>query len=78
MGKKVPLNGLVCVAGNLEDLEEKITRLHDTAGLLGLVRLGQESCPGGSLEDFADTLAGTSRAFEIFVGTNLLSDLLTL
>jgi hypothetical protein len=45
---------------------------------VGLVRLGQESCPGGSLEDFANTLAGTSRAFKIFVGTNLLSDLLTL
>lgn len=58
--------------------EEEIARLHDTAGLLGLVRLGQESCPGGSLEDFTDTLAGTSRAFKIFVGTNLLSDLLTL
>lgn len=72
------MNSLVCGAGNLEDLEEKITRLHDTAGLLGLVRLGQESCPGGSLEHFADTLAGTSRAFKVFVGTNLLSDLLTL
>jgi hypothetical protein len=78
LGKKVPLNSLACVAGSLEDLEEKIARLHDTARLLGLVRLGQESSPGGSLEDFADTLAGTSRAFKVFVGTNLLSDLFTL
>lgn len=66
------------VAGNLEDLEDGIARLHDTAGLLGLVRLGQESCPGGSLEDFADALASASRTLKIFVGTNLLADLLAL
>jgi hypothetical protein len=54
-------------------------RLHDTAlAFTGLVGLGQESCPSGSLKDLADTLAGTSGTFQVLVGTNLLSDLLTL
>lgn len=44
-----------------------------------LVRLARkESCPGSVLEHLADTLAGPSRALEVLVGTNLLSDFLTL
>lgn len=39
---------------------------------------GQESSARGVLEHFADTLVGPGRALEVLVGTDLLTDLLTL
>lgn len=54
-------------------------RLQNQALLAALSTLsGQESGAGCGFEDFTDTLVGLCGAFEILVGTNLLSDLLTL
>lgn len=53
--------------------------LQDQALLVRLVGLArEESRAGGVLEHLPDTLAGPSRALEILVGANLLSNLLTL
>ena len=47
--------------------------------LLALAALaGQQGCTGSGFEDFADTLVGLGRALEVFVGTNLLANFLTL
>lgn len=48
--------------------------------LAGLARLSslQQSCTGGSVEDFTDTFIGASRALEVFVSANLLANFLTL
>lgn len=54
------------------------TSLQDGALLLALVSLGQESGPGGGLEDLTDTLVGSCRALEVLVGTDLLANLLAL
>ena len=40
--------------------------------------LGQESSTSGGLEDFADTLIGSSRALQVLVGPDLLANFLTL
>jgi hypothetical protein len=52
-------------------------RLQDQALVL-LLLLCQEGSSGGRFENFADTLVGLGRAFEVFVGTNLLAHFLTL
>jgi hypothetical protein len=52
-------------------------RLQNQALVL-LLLLRQEGSSGGRFEDFADTLVGFGRAFEVFVGTNLLAHFLTL
>jgi hypothetical protein len=39
---------------------------------------GEQSSTGSVLENFADALVGLGGALEVFVGTNLLADLLTL
>ena len=59
-------------------VKETKTSLQDGAPLLLLVSLGQESSPGGSLEDLADTLVGARRALKVLVSTDLLANLLTL
>ena len=46
--------------------------------LVLLLLLCQEGSSGGRFENFADTLVGLGRAFEVFVGTNLLAYFLTL
>jgi hypothetical protein len=43
-----------------------------------VLSLGQESGTSGSFEDFADTVAGTGRALQVLVGTNLLANFLAL
>lgn len=53
-------------------------RLQDLTLLLLLVFLGEQSSTGCVLEDFADTLVGFGRAFEVFVSANLLADILSL
>jgi hypothetical protein len=52
-------------------------RLQNQALVL-LLLLCQEGSSGGRFENFADTLVGLGRAFEVFVGTNLLAHFLTL
>ena len=52
-------------------------RLQDQAPVL-LLLLCQERSSGGTFENFADTLVGFGRAFEVFVGTDLLAHFLTL
>lgn len=42
------------------------------------VLLREQSRASGVFEDFADALVGLGRALEIFVGTDLLADLLSL
>lgn len=55
------------------------TRLQDGALPVRLLaRLGQEGCAGGGLEDLADTLVGSCRAFQVLVGTDLLANFLAL
>ena len=39
---------------------------------------GQQGGTSSGFEDFADPLVGLGRALEIFVGTNLLANFLTL
>jgi len=56
---------------------EADARLQNQALVL-LLLLRQEGSSGGRFEDFADTLVGFGRAFEVFVGTNLLAHFLTL
>jgi hypothetical protein len=55
----------------------RVQDLQDQALVL-LLLLRQEGSSGGRFEDFADTLIGLGRAFEVFVGTNLLAHFLTL
>ena len=56
---------------------EADARLQNQALVL-LLLLRQEGSSGGRFEDFADTLVGLGRTFEVFVGTNLLAHFLTL
>ena len=52
--------------------------LQDQALLAASALSGQESSTGSGFEDFTDSLVGLGRAFQVFVGTNLLANLLTL
>lgn len=52
--------------------------LQDGALVRLLVSLGQESGPGGGLEDLTDTIVGSCGALEVLVGTDLLGDVLAL
>ena len=63
---------LACIHLGLAD------RLQNQA-LLALAALaGQKSSTRGRLEHLAHTVIGLGRAFEIFVGTDLLADFLAL
>ena len=58
--------------------ESSAACLQDQA-LLALSTLpGQQGRTGGRLKDFTDALVGLGRAFEIFVGTDLLTNFLAL
>lgn len=61
-----------------EDLKHETARLQDKALALFALSLGQKGRPCGSLEHFAHTVAGTGRALQVLVGTNLLANLLAL
>ena len=55
--------------------------LQDQAPFLGALAprvLPQQGCAGSSLEHFTHTLVGAGRALQVFVGTDLLADLLAL
>ena len=55
--------------------------LKDKAGLVGAATalgLGKERGPGGALENLTDTLICLCRTLKVFVGTNLLANLLAL
>lgn len=54
-----------------------LAALQDQALVL-LLLFGQESCARGRLEYLADTMVGLGRAFEVFVGADLLANFLTL
>jgi hypothetical protein len=54
-----------------------LAALQDQALVL-LLLFGQESCSRGRLEHLADAMVGLGRAFEIFVGADLLANFLTL
>lgn len=52
--------------------------LQDQALLAFTALSRQQSSTGGAFEDFANSLVDLGRAFEVFVGSDLLADLLTL
>jgi hypothetical protein len=58
-------------------LSEESERLQNQALVL-LLLLCQECSPGSRFEDFADAVVGFGRAFEVFVGTDLLAHFLAL
>jgi hypothetical protein len=53
-------------------------RLQDQALLALSTLASQKGSAGGRLEDFADAVVGLGRAFEVFVGSNLLANFLAL
>lgn len=58
--------------------ERQMAPLQDQALLAFTALSGQQSSTGGAFKDFANSLVGLGRAFEVFVGTDLLADFLAL
>lgn len=57
---------------------KETTSLQDSALLLLVVSLCQEGSASGGLEDLTDALVGSGGALQVLVGTDLLTNLLTL
>ena len=58
--------------------EMQLLVLQDQALLALSTLASQQGGAGGRLKHFADTLIGLGRTLEVFVGTDLLADFLTL
>ena len=74
-------NKAVVIRASIEALTAAVSPLQDAALATALLRLSaarHEGGTGGVLEDLTDTLVGAGRAFEVLVGADLLTDLLTL
>lgn len=74
-------NKAVVIRDSVEALTAVVSPLQDAALATALLRLSAARHEGGTgsvLEDLTDTLVGAGRAFEVLVGADLLTDLLTL